>query len=89
MDVYFEEPEYMRWLVANAAQNQLKPSETDRFIARVGQCEHYLTTYFVEKKPEPVALPAVPIFNICSFNSLRSDRSLFFWGLQQLQIMKL
>lgn len=58
MEVYFEEPDYMRWLVENASQNQLKPSETDRFIARVGQCEHYLTEYFFEREPEPVALPA-------------------------------
>ena len=61
LDVYFEEPDYMRWLVENAAPSKATSgmaSETDRFIARVAKCEHYLQNYFFEKEPEPVMLPA-------------------------------
>eukprot|EP01043_Picozoa_sp_COSAG02_P049823 COSAG02_NODE_5046_length_4699_cov_2.745652_5_plen_468_part_00 len=62
LDVYFEEPDYMRWLVENSAPPKSVGgtvlSETDRFIARVAGCEHYLKHYFVEREPEPESLPA-------------------------------
>lgn len=61
LEVYFEEPDYVRWLVENlspSSSGRAAASETDRFIARVAECEHYLKNYFVEKEPEPELLPA-------------------------------
>lgn len=61
LEVYFEEPDYVRWLVENlspSSSGSTGMSETDRFIARVAECEHYLKSYFVEKEPEPELVPA-------------------------------
>ncbi len=60
LDVYFEEPDYMRWLVENSKLSKSgggTMSETDRFIARVAGCEHYLKFHFVDREPEPEPLP--------------------------------